>query len=177
MKSLCAIALAAALALPTALLADAGHDHGEIAAAPTAPAAPRFEAHSELFELVGVLENGKLTLYLDRYRDNAPVTGARLEVEGEAFQGEAASAAEGTYTLPGAPFAKPGRHALTFTVTAAEDTDLLNGVLEVAAPGKAPAASAEIHHAWQYWPLALGIAAFGIAMFFAGRARKGASTR
>ncbi len=177
MKSLCTMALMAALGFPPALLADAGHDHGEAPAAPAGPAAPRFESHSELFELVGVLENGKLTLYLDRYRDNAPVANARLEVDSEAFKGEAAPAAEGVYTLPGAPFARPGRHALTFTVTAAEETDLLNGVLEVAPADRAPPAPAMTRQFLQSWPLAAGVAAFGVAMFFAGRVRRGVRTR
>lgn len=177
MKSLCKIALALALACPLALLADAGHDHDQGKAAPAASAAPRFESHSELFELVGVLENGKVRLYLDRYRDNVPVTDARLEVEAGAFKGEATPEAGGTYTLPGDRFASPGRHALTFTVTAGDEIDLLNGVLEVASPSTTRSAAAETHHSWQYWPLALGIALLAIAMFFAGRLHRGARTK
>ena len=173
MKSLCKIALAVALACPLALLADAGHDHDEGKATPAGQAAPRFESHSDLFELVGVLENGKLTLYLDRYRDNVPVTGARLEVEGDAFKGEATPEAGGTYTLPGDRFASPGRHALTFTVTAGDEIDLLSGVLEVGLPGTALGAPAEAHHSWQYWPLALGIGVLALAMLFAGRLHRG----
>ena len=180
MKLLCKFAFAAALAFPAALLAGPGgpgHDHDEAKAAPAGQAAPRFESHSELFELVGVLENGKLMLYLDRYRDNAPVTDARLEVEAGAFKGEATPAGEGAYTLAAGPFANPGRHALTFTVTAGNEVDLLSGSLEVPAPGMARSAPAETHHSWQYWPLALGIAALAIVMFFAGRLHRGARSK
>ena len=181
MKSLCKIALALALACPLALLAGPGgpgHEHDEAkAAAPAGQAAPRFESHSELFELVGVLENGKVTLYLDRYRDNVPVTDARIEVEGGAFKGEATPEAGGTYTLPGDPFASPGRHALTFTVTAGGEIDLLNGVLEVASPSTTRSAAAETHHSWQYWPVALGIALLALAMFFAGRLHRGVRSK
>lgn len=177
MKSLCNIALAVALACPAALLADAGHDHDEGKAVPAGPAAPRFESHSELFELVGVLENGKLTLYLDRYRDNVPVTNARLVVEADAFKVEATPGAGGSYTLPGGRFASPGHHALTFTVTAGDEIDLLSGVLEVVSSSTTHSAPAGIQHAWQYWPLALGIAALAIAMFFAGRLHRGARTK
>lgn len=176
MKLLCKIALAVALACPAALLAGPGgpgHEHDEAKAAPAGLAAPRFESHSELFELVGVLENGKVTLYLDRYRDNVPVTDAKLEVEGGAFKGEATAEAGGTYTLPGDRFASPGRHALTFTVTAGGEIDLLNGVLEVASPGTVRSASAESHHSSQYWPLALGVAVLALVMFFAGRLHRG----
>lgn len=177
MKSMCKIALAVALAGPLAVLADAGHDHGESKAAPAGSAAPRFESHSELFELVGVLENGKVTLYLDRYRGNAPVTDARLEVEGDAFKGDATPETGGTYTLPGGKFASSGRHALTFTVTAGGEIDLLSGVLEVASPSAARSAPAEAHHSWQYWPLALGIGVLAVAMFFAGRVHRGARAK
>lgn len=177
MKLLCKIALAAMLACPVAVLADAGHDHDEGKAASAGPAVPRFESHSELFELVGVLENGKVTLYLDRYRDNAPLTDAKLEVEADAYKGEATAEAGGTYTLPGGPFASPGRHALTFTVTAGDEIDLLSGVLEVASPSTTRSAPAETHHVWQSWPLALGIAALAVAMFFAGRLHRGARSK
>ena len=180
MKLLCKFAFAAALAFPTALLAGPGgpgHEHDEAKAAPAGQAAPRFESHSELFELVGILDSGRLTLYLDRYRDNAPVVDAKLEVEGDAFKGEATPQAGGTYTLPVGRFASPGRHALTFTVTAGDEVDLLSGVLEVASPGATRGASADTHHEWQYWPWALGIAALAVAMFFAGRLRRGARTK
>ena len=177
MKSLCKIALAVALACPAALLASPGgpgHEHDEAKAAPAGQAAPRFESHSELFELVGILDSGRLTLYLDRYRDNAPVVDAKLEVEGDAFKGEATPQAGGTYTLPVGRFASPGRHALTFTVTAGDEVDLLSGVLEVASPGAARSAPAETHRSWQYWPFALGIGVLALAMFFAGRLHRGA---
>lgn len=177
MKPLGKIALAVVLACPAALLAGPGgpgHEHDEAKAAPAGAAAPRFESHSELFELVGVFENGKVTLYLDRYRDNVPVTDAKLEVEGEAFTGEATPEAGGTYALPGAKFASPGRHALTFTVTAGGEIDLLTGVLEVASPGATRGVPAETHRSWQYWLLVLGMALLAIAMFFAGRFHRGA---
>ncbi|MES2912759.1 MAG: hypothetical protein V4718_15280, partial [Pseudomonadota bacterium] len=57
-------------------IASEGHDHGEAAAAAAAPATPRFSAHSDLFELVGILSKGQMVVYLDRYASNEPVTGA-----------------------------------------------------------------------------------------------------
>jgi hypothetical protein len=177
MKSLCTIALWAVLTWPVAILADAGHDHDEGKTAPARPAAPRFESHSELFELVGVLEGAKLTLYLDRYRDNAPVEDAKIEVESGSFKGEAIRGADGAYALPAEPFDKPGRHVLTLTVTAGSEVDLLTGALEVPSVGVERHASAQTHHEWQYWPLALGIAALAVAMFFAGRLHRGARSQ
>jgi len=177
MKSLCKIALWAVLAWPVAILADAGHDHNEGKTALARPGAPRFESHSELFELVGVLEGGKLTLYLDRYRDNAPVEDAKIEVESGSFRAEAIRGADGTYTLPAERFDKSGRHALTLTVSAGSDVDLLTGALDVPSVAVEPHASEQTHHEWQVWPLALGIAALAVAMFFVGRLHRGARSQ
>jgi len=60
------------LSLPT--IAHEGHGDE---AAPVAAALPRTEAHSELFEIVAVLQpGGAMAIYLDRFADNAPVEGA-----------------------------------------------------------------------------------------------------
>lgn len=64
----------AALGSPAEAISGPGHDHGEPAKTSTAgAAAPRFTATSETFELVGVLDDKRLTLYLDRAIDNTPV--------------------------------------------------------------------------------------------------------
>ena len=76
--SLTALGLAAVLighSLPA--IAGDGHDHGDAAPAATGTALPRFAAVSETFELVGVLDGKQVTLYLDRFADNAPVRGAQ----------------------------------------------------------------------------------------------------
>ncbi len=79
---LAALSLAAFLlgaGLPA--VAGPGHDHGDAAPAATGSALPRFAAVSETFELVGVLDGKQVTLYLDRFADNAPVRGAKIELE------------------------------------------------------------------------------------------------
>jgi cobalt-zinc-cadmium efflux system membrane fusion protein len=59
-----------------------GHTHGgAVPPEVIAEVAPRTSAQSDEFELVAVLADGKLTLYLDRYTDNAPVPDAEVEVE------------------------------------------------------------------------------------------------
>src|SRR5690606_22262003 len=72
--------LAAALfVLPVS--AHDGEDHGAPVAA-TAPAAgvgPRAAAATELFELVAVVSGDHLTLYLDRFASNEPVSGAKVD--------------------------------------------------------------------------------------------------
>jgi len=127
-----ALGLAAAALLPGPAHAGPGHDHdhGDSAPAATGPALPRFAAVSELFELVGVLDGRQLTLYLDRTADNAPVTGAQIELEiaGAKFQ---AAVNGDVYGLELAAVPAPGVLPVTATVTAGQDIDLLAGELEV----------------------------------------------
>lgn len=76
-----AAALSSLLLGSSATWAGDGHDHGEAAPAPAAAALPRFAAVSDDFELVGVLNGQRLTLYLDHAADNRPVTDGELTLE------------------------------------------------------------------------------------------------
>ncbi len=116
-----------------------GHDEDAGAAPPHVEAAPRATAHSEDFELVAVLEPAQLTLYLDRYADNAPVADARIEVDSGTLKTLAQQTAPGVYAVAREPFATAGQYPITFVVEAGEDTDLLSATLEVG--GEAAAAS------------------------------------
>jgi membrane fusion protein, heavy metal efflux system len=110
-----------------------GHDHDAPAAGGGgAPALPRMEAHSELFELVGVVQRGKLTLFLDRYNDNEPVTDAAIELETTGFKGAAKALPDGTYELDAPFLEKAGSYPFTFTVAARGETDLLAAELTIA---------------------------------------------
>jgi cobalt-zinc-cadmium efflux system membrane fusion protein len=103
-----------------------GHTHGgAVPPEVIADVAPRTSAQSDEFELVAVLAEGKLTLYLDRYADNAPVPDAEVEVESGAFKAVAAQIAPGVYSVPGQVFAQPGKHPLTISVQAGDAADLL----------------------------------------------------
>lgn len=125
-----------------------GHSHGE-AAKPemNAGIAPRTSAQSDEFELVAVLAAGKLTLYLDRYADNAPVPDAEVEIESGAFKAVATQIAPGVYAVPGQAFAQPGKHPLTISVQAGDAADLLTATLDLAPP----AAGVEHAHGWGEW--------------------------
>ena len=80
-----ALFLAAALAFPAWAGGDAsdGHTHaGETPApVPITASAPRAVAATEEFEVVAVLEDKHLRVYVDRYASNEPVAGAKVEVE------------------------------------------------------------------------------------------------
>ncbi|WP_298231720.1 hypothetical protein [uncultured Azohydromonas sp.] len=127
-------ALALLLGLWTeAVRAHEGEDHGPPAVVNARPLLPRVTAHSELFELVGVLEpGGRLLLWLDATPTNAPVEGAVVEVEGAGANGQAAEVSPGVYELKLDQAPAPGSHPLTFTVQAGSDMDLLGAPLVVA---------------------------------------------
>lgn len=132
---------------PTPAFAHGGEDHSHAApaAAPAMPVtlAPRFEATSPALQVLGILEGGRFTLYLDRYADNAPVAGATLTVEIDGGRTQAAAeAGEATYVLAdAAALASPGAHELLVSVTAGDEQDVLIGTLSVPPPA-APAVPA-----------------------------------
>ena len=118
-------------AAPLAAWADAGHDHGDTAAASAASAQPRFTAVSETFELVGVLNGKRLTLYLDRAGDNSPVKDAKLELELAGAKVQVKAVGEGEFEATLAQDLKPGVTTVAATVVAGQETDLLAGELDI----------------------------------------------
>lgn len=125
-----------------------GHAHGD-EPAPPAAAAPRAEAHSDLFEIVAVLgPDRRLWLYLDRHATSEPIDGATVQVtvDGEDI-GTATRASEAVYVLTAPVLERPGQRNLVFTITAGEDMDLLPATLEippVAAAATAASGSADL---------------------------------
>ncbi len=128
--------------LPGAARADAGHDHAAPAASGSPGASvPRLEAQSDLFEIVGVVQNGAMTLFLDRYATNDPVVGAKIDVEAGSIKGAAQANPDGTYTFKHAVLTQPGQLPVTFAIAAGADNDLLAGELLIA-DSAAPKAAA-----------------------------------
>ncbi|MFZ5548695.1 MAG: hypothetical protein ACOZJX_08365 [Pseudomonadota bacterium] len=144
------LALAAATCLPLTTAADEGHDHDAAPAAATTRTLPRFATVSELFELVGVVDGQRITIYLDRFEDNAPVKGARLDLQVGSAKVELKELADGEFegTLPQA--LQPGVAPVTATVVAGNDTDLLAADLDVHADEHGEAGSNP------GWPQTLG---------------------
>lgn len=108
-----------------------GHDHGEAPAAPAGVASPRFAATSETYELVGILNDRKLALYLDHTADNSPVKDAKLELEigGKAVAVTNIGAGEFEATLASEP--EPGEIPVTATIVAGNNSDLLAADLDI----------------------------------------------
>ena len=151
-----------------------GHDHGDKASTAVVTVRPTITAQSELFEIVGTLQKDELSLLIDRAATNAPVLGAKVEVE---FDNQKAVAAfhvdHGDYSLTDAvmlaKLATTGEHALTFTVIAASDSDLLTGTLDnhgVATKETATQARSWTKYAIWGFGLLLTLAVFVIAIRF-----------
>lgn len=156
------------IALPLPSLAAGDHDHGASPAL-ASPAWPRFAAESEAFELVGVLQGKQLTLYLDRPGDNSPVRDAKLELDVGGAKVEAKPRGEGEFTATLAEEPKVGVTAVTATVTAGSETDLLAGEIDIheASHDHASATS------WKSWTAgAGGVLALLALMAWAVRRRK-----
>src|SRR5262245_11421911 len=114
-----------------------GHEPPPTAATMVGP--PRLVTKSEAYELVAILERERLTIYLDRFEDNAPVTDATIKVSinGETVAAEATP--EGSYVLASQLLGGRGSAELVFDIMAPEGDDLLIGNLLLANGGGAAA--------------------------------------
>lgn len=132
----------------------ASHAHGDDGA--------RIEASSELFELVGRLQGEELSVMIDRYNTNEPVLKAELEVEFGAITAQATfHVDQGDYAFDDAALlaalAKPGQHALVFTLSAGADSDLLQGTLNVEDHDEADEDHDDHAHFPWIWSVASGL--------------------
>jgi cobalt-zinc-cadmium efflux system membrane fusion protein len=129
--------LLALFSLSAPVIAHEGHDHG----APAKPAdvlgttfrgAQRGRGNRRCAGRQG-------SAHLSRpRRDNGPIQGAQIEVEGPGIKGVATAMADGVYQLPAAALAQAGKYPLMLTIQAGEIVDLLSATLEV---GEVPAAA------------------------------------
>ena len=127
-----------------------------------ATSGPRVETFTESFELVGQVQGGELSILIDRYETNEPVLNGKLEVEANGLKAPAKFHADhGDYSVDDAKFlqalAAPGKHALVFTLTTGEESDLLEGTLDVKAADIAHGHDHE--HSLTRWAVAGGLLA------------------
>lgn len=105
--------------------AHGGHDHDEPPAPVARLVAPRAEASSEAFELVAVARGSELVVYLDTFRTNEPVTGAKLEIDTPSGTLKPVEKSPGVYAVAAPFLAKPGSYDLAITVAVGDTVDLL----------------------------------------------------
>ena len=166
-------ALAALLGL-LAVAAQAHEGHDDAPAAVQADAAPRFAAVSDQFELVGVVDGRRLTLYLDHAADNRPVHEAQLELEVGGKPLAVTRVGEGLYQAELSQPLADGETPVTATVVAGADSDLLAADIDWHAP-----AAAALAPAWGRKSLlaGAGVAVLALAALWAWRSRRAASPR
>jgi len=165
----------AASLLPIAARAHEGHDDTvPHASGTTAMNVSRVEAQSDLFEVVGVVENGTVTLFLDRFATNDPVADAKIELEIGPVKGSAQANPDGTYTFRHAALTGHGQFPVTFTITAGGDSDLLAGELVLADPvaAKVGASDSPLPKRW-WWIAGALLLVAGIAIAWWSRRGRG----
>ena len=141
------ISLFFALAAAAPVSAHEGHVHADEPPAAVAAATPRGSATSADFELVAMLRNGELTIFLDRFATNEPVGDANIEIETPDGPAVALARDDGTYRLA-APWAKPdGHYDLIVTVAAGGSVDVLPLSIDVPAENRRDTLS-EIKGGW-----------------------------
>ncbi len=147
-----------------------GHSHDEPAPRAGGTRSPRLEGKSDQFELVGILENGALRLFLDRYATNEPVTDATIEVEADSLRATAKPQPDGTYLVEAEALRRPGSVAFTFTVTAGTDVDLLSGNLTIPEPAHPHGEAGNTGRHWRRAALGVVLAA-SVLLVAVGAAR------
>ncbi len=155
-------------------MAGPGHDHGDAApAASGAPTSPRFEAHSDLFEVVGVVNGSSLSLTIDRFATNEPVPNAKVELESGAFKGIGKFSAEhADYDFEGLSFTKPGTYPISLTITAGDEVDILAGNLVIPDPEAGHVDAKKSTPAWWIWAAGAALLAGVAFVFFLSRRRR-----
>jgi membrane fusion protein, heavy metal efflux system len=109
-----------------------GHDHGTPPPAAVTATTPRIATHSDAYELVGILRGDRLTIYLDDYATNTPITDAAIAVTVSGDEeAQATLGADGTYALTSPRFAGAGPLEVIFAVTAPSGDDLLIGTIDL----------------------------------------------
>jgi RND family efflux transporter MFP subunit len=144
---------------------------------------PRVSAHSELYELVGIVRGERLTIYLDHFATNEPVADAKVKVAiGDTEPVDAEPTENGVYTISFPRLARTGSVELVFNVTAASGDDLLVGALTFPTDMEPTAAHSSIRSVSLWigsipWPIGhpivLILIAFGLGILFGHFQRSG----
>ena len=112
-------------------IAHDGHSHDKETKPPiVVNTFPTLTAVSENYELVGIVQSGQMTVFLDRFESNAPVVDAELEFDIAGTVVKAVRNPDGTYlvNLPKSLNLKNST-PVTVTVLASSGADLLSGEL------------------------------------------------
>jgi len=129
------LVVAALFVLPVSAHEGEDHDDPVAVSGSAVEIGPNAATATELFELVVVASDDRLTLYLDRFATNEPISGAKIEIDQGAVTALARELEAGVYEASAHGLAPSGPHALTITVQAGDDADLLSLTVDGAAHG------------------------------------------
>lgn len=103
-----------------------GHDHGDDQKSAAASSAfPRVTAQSDRYEVVGILKNGKFSIFVDDAVSNQPVTDVTVQVTiGDTEAIEAERGPNG-YTIPAPDLVRSGSTEMIFSINGGKGDDLL----------------------------------------------------
>lgn len=161
------IAAAILVTTPAIVSAHGDEDHGATAntGAP-AGAKPRIEARTATVELVAAVDGDDMTIWIDGWADNAPITDANINVTIDG-QSKSAKSAGGVYTLSDPKLEAAGAHQLAFLITRAGTVKSLSAELDV--PNTQATAAGD---GWTYWTIAAVIVVLAIIGLVFWRSRK-----
>ena len=154
------------LAAPSASYAHGDEDHGAAAGSAPAGAKPRIEAHTATIEIVAAVDADDMTIWIDGWADNAPITGADVNVTIDG-QSRSAKAVSGVYTVSDPKLEIAGAHQLAFVITRAGSVESLSAELTIP-----KADTSRQSGGWTYWLVAAAIAVLAIVAFIFWRLRK-----
>ncbi|MBA3881054.1 MAG: hypothetical protein C0500_15235, partial [Sphingobium sp.] len=146
-----ALAALAMIASASSAMAHGDEDHGAATTPVGVSIAPRMEAATDALELVAAAKADDLTIWIDGFADNVPVTGATVSVTVDGKTGQA-KAANGIYTYSDDGLQKPGAHELSFLVSHDGAFESLSGTLTVPPSAADTAAGPPI---WQWLLIAI----------------------
>lgn len=151
------LAVLAMMASVSPALAHDDEDHGAASTPIGVSIAPRMEAATDTLELVAAAKADDLTIWIDGFADNVPVTDAKVSVTIDGKTGQA-KAAKGVYTYSDDGLLKPGAHELSFLVSRDGSFETLSGDLTI------PAAAADAKAATPIWQWLLVAGLLGLAV-------------
>jgi RND family efflux transporter MFP subunit len=168
----------------SAPFAHEGHEHDDATRSALASSTyPRVTAHSELYEVVGIVRGERLSIYLDHFATNESVSDAKVKVAiGDAEPVDAEPTEKGIYTISFPRSARTGSVEVVFSVTATSGDDLLAGSLTLPSDTKASDDAASSIGAVSLWiaiagpirhPIVLILITFGLGALFGHLHRSG----
>jgi len=119
------IILMGVFARSEAILAGPGHDHGGSQDLHVGIVMPRFFAESELYEVVGVITDKKLTIYLDRFETNEAVNNADIQVDFDDQSLRLSPKSEGIYEGTFSKQLSPKEMAVSVLIKVGDESDIL----------------------------------------------------